>query len=214
MKKTVETHLNFLIKRYPKLKCCKNSIATAFEIINESYSNGGKLLVAGNGGSAADAEHIVGELMKGFKKLRKLKIEYVNELIKIDAEHGSILAKNLQGAMPAIALDGHPGLSTAYMNDCEPLLCFAQQVNGYGKTEDVFFGISTSGNSSNIIFAAVVARAKGMKVIGLTGAKDSELSRRSDICIKVPGTETYIIQEYHLPVYHCLCSMLEEEFFE
>ena len=108
---------------------------------------------------------------------------------------------------------GHPALSTAYMNDCEPLLCFAQQVNGYGKAEDVFLEISTSGNSKNVLYAATTAHAKGMKVIGLTGAKSSKLEQMSDVCIKVPQTETYMIQELHLPVYHCLCLMLEEKFF-
>lgn len=124
-----------------------------------------------------------------------------------------MLAENLQGALPAIALDGHPALSTAYMNDCEPLLCFAQQVNGYGRPGDVFLGISTSGNSKNVLYAATVAKAKGMKVIGLTGAKDSKLSAAADVTIKVPQTETYMIQELHLPVYHCLCLLLEDRFF-
>ena len=131
----------------------------------------------------------------------------------MDEELGEVLAENLQSALPAIALDGHPALTTAYMNDCEPLLCFAQQVNGYGKSEDVFLGISTSGNSKNILYAATVAKAKGMKVIGMTGSKNSKLEKFADVCIKVPGTETYMIQELHLPVYHCLCLMLEENFF-
>ena len=173
----------------------------------------GKLLVAGNGGSAADAEHIVGELMKGFKLPRKLDSAYAEALQQADPGLGKVLAENLQGALPSIALDGHPALTTAYMNDCEPLLCFAQQVNGFGNKEDVFLGISTSGNSKNILYAATVAKAKGMSVIGLTGQKESELSKIADICIKVPQTETYMIQELHLPVYHCLCLMLEDHFF-
>ena len=119
----------------------------------------------------------------------------------------------IQGALPAIALDGHIALSTAYLNDCEPLLCFAQQVNGYGREGDVFWGISTSGNSRNILFAAVAAKARGMKVIGLTGARDSRLEKYADVCIKVPQTETFMIQELHLPVYHCLCLMVEKYFF-
>ena len=159
------------------------------------------------------AEHIVGELMKGFKLPRKPQAEFAEKLVRENAELGTVLAKSLQGALPAIALDGHPALSTAYMNDCEPLLCFAQQVNGYGKTGDVFLGISTSGNSKNVLYAATTAHAKGMKVIGLTGAKNSKLEQMSDVCIKVPQTETYMIQELHLPVYHCLCLMLEERFF-
>jgi len=126
---------------------------------------------------------------------------------------GEVLSENLQGALPAIALDGHYALSTAYMNDCEPLLCFAQQVNGYGRAGDVFIGISTSGNSKNVLYAATVAKARGMKVVGLTGAKESNLSTLSDVCIKAPSTETYVIQEYHLPIYHALCLMIEERFF-
>ena len=112
-----------------------------------------------------------------------------------------------------MALDSQLALTTAYMNDCDPFLCFAQQVNGYGNNGDVFLGISTSGNSKNVIYAATVAKAKGMKVIGLTGQKDSKLSEIADVCIKAPSTETYMIQEYHLPIYHCLCLMLEEKFF-
>ena len=169
--------------------------------------------MAGNGGSAADAEHIVGELMKGFKLPRKPETGFAERLVAENQELGSALAENLQGALPAIALDGHPALSTAYMNDCEPLLRFAQQVNGYGKSGDVFLGISTSGNSKNVLFAATTAHAKGMKVIGLTGAKDSKLKDMSDVCIKAPQTETYMIQELHLPIYHCLCLMLEDRFF-
>lgn len=172
-----------------------------------------KLLIAGNGGSAADAEHIVGELMKSFKMPRKPKTAFAEKLVAEDRELGSVLAENLQGALPAIALDGHLALSTAYMNDCEPLLCFAQQVNGYGKAGDVFLGISTSGNSKNVLYAATTAHAKGLKVIGLTGAKDSRLKDMSDVCIKVPQTETYMIQELHLPIYHCLCLMLEDKFY-
>lgn len=123
------------------------------------------------------------------------------------------LAENLQGALPAIALNGHPALSTAYQNDCKPLLCFAQQVNGYGNAGDVLFGISTSGNSKNVLYAAVTAKAKGMKVIGLTGQKESKLSGIADVCIMVPETETYMVQELHLQVYHALCLMLENMFF-
>lgn len=205
--------IDVLIERYPQLSCIADDLYASYKLIEDGYKKGGKLLIAGNGGSAADAEHIVGELMKGFKLPRKVEDTFAASLCEINEELGSVLAQNLQGALPAIALDGHPALSTAYMNDCEPLLCFAQQVNGYGKESDVFLGISTSGNSKNVLYAAVTARAKGMKVIGLTGAKDSKLEQMSDVCIKVPQTETYMIQELHLPVYHCLCLMLENEFF-
>ena len=206
-------HVDLLVERYPALDSIKDDVVAAYEIIEKSYIDGGKLLVAGNGGSAADAEHMVGELMKGFKLSRKTDKEFAQKLVVANKELGAILAENLQGAMPAIALDGHMALTTAYMNDCEPLLCFAQQVNGYGKPEDVFFGISTSGNSKNVLFAATVAKAKGMKVIGMTGAKDSKLAAMADVCIKAPQTETYMIQEYHLPIYHCLCLMLEDRFY-
>ena len=206
-------HIDLLAERYPSLESTRNDIVAAYLLLEESYKNGGKLLVAGNGGSAADAEHIVGELMKGFKLPRKPEADFAEKLVEENQELGSVLAENLQGALPAIALDGHPALSTAYMNDCEPLLCFAQQVNGYGKSGDVFLGISTSGNSKNVLFAATTAHAKGMKVIGLTGAKDSKLKDMGDVCIKAPQTETYMIQELHLPIYHCLCLMLEDKFF-
>ncbi len=206
-------HLDTLITRYLDLACCKSDILQAYTILAECYKNGKKLLVAGNGGSAADSEHIVGELMKGFVKPRKLDEGYSKALINVNSELGAVLSEALQGALPAIALDGHPALTTAYMNDCEPLLCFAQQVNGYGIAGDVFLGISTSGNSKNILYAATVAKAKGLKVIGLTGEKESKLSAIADVCIRVPRKETFMIQELHLPVYHSLCLMLEETFF-
>ena len=206
-------HIELLLDRYPSLISVKEDIITSYLLLEESYKNGGKLLIAGNGGSAADAEHIVGELMKGFKNARKLNETLSKKLIAENQELGLYLSENLQGALPAIALDGHPALSTAYMNDCEPLLCFAQQVNGYGEAGDIFLGISTSGNSKKILYGAVTARAKGMKVIGLTGARDSKLKKMSDVCIKAPQTETYMIQELHLPIYHCLCLMLEDRFF-
>lgn len=206
-------HIDLLVERYPSLESAKNDIVAAYLLLEESYENGGKLLVAGNGGSAADAEHIVGELMKGFKLPRKPEADFAEKLVEENQELGSVLAENLQGALPGNCIGWHPALSTAYMNDCEPLLCFAQQVNGYGKSGDVFLGISTSGNSKNVLFAATTAHAKGMKVIGLTGAKDSKLKDMSDVCIKAPQTETYMIQELHLPIYHCLCLMLEDRFF-
>lgn len=209
----LQKHIELLVERYPSLAPIKDDIVAAYLLLAESYQNGGKLLIAGNGGSAADAEHMVGELMKSFKLRRKVENDFVQKLIAEDQELGKVLAENLQGALPAIALDGHLSLSTAYMNDCEPLLCFAQQVNGFGRPGDVFVGISTSGNSKNVLYAAVAARAKGMKVLGLTGANDSKLKELSDVCIQVPQTETYMVQELHLPIYHCLCLMLEDKFF-
>ena len=211
MNKQLET----LIKRYPALSVCEEEIEKAYEIMEECFATGHKLLIAGNGGSCADGEHIAGELMKGFKLQRKCTEEFAKKLKSIDAERGAELAEKLQGGLPTIALDNHQALNTAYVNDVENggLLTYAQQVYGYGKAGDVLLGISTSGNSKNVAYAAVVARAKGMKVIGLTGAKGGNLANVADVTIKVPETETYMIQELHLPVYHCLCLMLEERFF-
>ena len=213
LERRLEKHIELLISRYPRLVISKLDLINAYLIFEECYLKGGKLLVTGKGGSAADSEHIVGELMKAFVNPRRLDDEYARALVETDLVLGKVLSENLQGALPAIALDGHLALSTAYMNDCEPLLCFAQQINGFGNTGDVFWGISTSGNSKNILFAAVAAKAKGMKVVGLTGLKESRLSQLADVCIRVPETETYMIQELHLPVYHTLCLMLEDKFF-
>lgn len=211
MNKQLET----LIKRYPALSVCEEEIEKAYEIMEECFATGHKLLIAGNGGSCADGEHIAGELMKGFKLPRKCTEEFAKKLKSIDAERGAELAEKLQGGLPTIALDNHQALNTAYVNDVENggLLTYAQQVYGYGKAGDVLLGISTSGNSKNVAYATVVASAKGMKVIGLTGAKGGNLANAADVTIKVPETETYMIQELHLPVYHCLCLMLEERFF-
>lgn len=213
MEKRLEIHLDDLIKRYPKLEVCRKEIANAYIILETAYSNGRKLLVSGNGGSASDSEHIVGELMKEFKLKRRVYQEQAEEMRKISPELGEVLAENLQGALPAISLTGHSSLTTAFMNDSEPDLIFAQQVNGYGKPGDVYLGISTSGNSKNVLYAAVTAKSKGLMVIGLTGQRENRLMKYADVCIRVPETETYKIQELHLPVYHCLCMMLEDKFF-
>ena len=205
--------LEILKARYPQLEQCMDDIQKAFDVLHECYAKGRKLLVCGNGGSAADSEHIVGELMKEFRLKRKVFASQAEAMKDIHPEMGQFLAENLQGALPAIALTGHSALSTAFMNDAESVLVFAQQVNGYGKPGDVFMGISTSGNSANVVYAAITAKARGLKVIGLTGEKESKLSALADVCIRVPETETYRIQELHLPVYHCLCLMLEECFF-
>jgi D-sedoheptulose 7-phosphate isomerase len=213
MEERLQAHIDTLIERYPKLSVCETQLEIAYQILESAYTNGRKLLVCGNGGSASDSEHIVGELMKEFKLKRKVYAGQAELMKSIDPEMGLILAENLQGALPAITLTGHSSLTTAFMNDSEPELVFAQQVNGYGKTDDVFLGISTSGNSRNVLYAAITAKSKGLKVLGLTGMKESKLKRLADVCICVPETETYKIQELHLPVYHCLCMMLEEHFF-
>ena len=213
MEQKLMVHINRLIERYPNLESCRSEIIMAYDLLEETYLNDRKLLVCGNGGSASDSEHIVGELMKEFKLKRKIFGKQATALKEIDVNLGQTLADNLQGALPAISLTGHSALQTAYMNDAVPELVFAQQVNGYGKKGDIFLGISTSGNSKNVLYAAVTAKSKGLKVIGLTGAKDNKLMQFADVCIRVPETETYKIQELHLPVYHCLCLMLEERFF-
>ena len=211
----MEKYLDLLLKRYPVLQECREDIEKIYDCLEACFAGGNKLLVAGNGGSCADAEHIVGELMKGFKLSRKCSAEFSERLSAVDPERGAELAEKLQGGLPAIALNSHQGLNTAYINDVENggLLMYAQQVNGYGNAGDVFFGISTSGNSKNILYAAVVAKAKGMKVLGLTGAKGGQLAEMADAAVKVPETETYMVQELHLPVYHTLCLMLEDKFF-
>lgn len=207
------TYIDELISRYPKLESAKEDINKAYELIKETYENNGKLLVCGNGGSAADANHIVGELMKGFCLPRKVDTEFVQKLKSINEEEGEILAQKLQGALPAIALDNHTALSTAYLNDVDGLLCYAQQVMGYGNEGDVLLGISTSGNSKNVGYAVTTAKAKGLKTILLTGKTGGKLKDKVDAVICVDETDTFKIQELHLPVYHCLCLMLENYFF-
>lgn len=202
-----------LIRRYPVLESVKEEITDAYCILEDCFAHDGKLLIAGNGGSAADAEHIAGELMKRFRKPRPVTDELARKMESLDPDRGKNLAKNLERGLMAIPLTAHEALTTAYINDVDGIGVFAQQLLGFGRPGDVFLGISTSGNSQNIINATVVARARGIKVIGLTGAGGGELARVSDVAIKVPETETYMIQELHLPVYHCLCLMLEEHFF-
>lgn len=213
MENNILKHVDLLIERYPSLEYSKSEIISAYNILEEAYRDGRKLLVAGNGGSASDSEHIVGELMKEFRLKRKISSAQIDRLMKIDAEMGTVLAEHLQGSLPAISLVGEPSLTTAFMNDSVPVLVFAQQVNGLGRAGDVFLGISTSGNSKNVLYGAVAAKSKGLKVMGLTGQKKNELEKYADVCIHVPETETYKIQELHLPVYHCLCLMLEDKFF-
>lgn len=209
----LEKHINLLLERYPVLVECRQSIIDAYLMMEECYEHDGKLLIAGNGGSAADSEHIAGELMKRFKTPRPVTPEMDARLKEIDPVRGADLAKNLERGLMAISLVAHEALSTAYINDVDGLGVFAQQLFGFGRPGDVFLGISTSGNSKNVMSATVVARALGIKVIGLTGAKGGELASVADVAVKVPEIETYMIQELHLPVYHCWCLMLEDRFF-
>lgn len=196
-----------LINRYTVLDSIFPNILNATEVLVECFKNGKKLLCCGNGGSAADCEHLVGELMKGFILPRNISNE-LKEKINDD-----VLSDSLQYGLPAISLISQIGLSTAFINDQLPTAVFAQQVLGYGKNGDTLLCISTSGNSLNCVYAAKVAKALGLKVISLTGQKDSKLSGISDITIKVPAVETFKIQEYHLPIYHAICLALENEFY-
>lgn len=213
MERRVAAHLELLVERYPALAVCKEDIAAAYELMAACYAHGGKLLIAGNGGSAADAEHIAGELMKRFRLPRPVPESFARKLKEIDPERGAQLAHNLERGLMAIPLVAHEALTTAYINDADALGVFAQQLYGYGRPGDVFLGISTSGNSENILNAAVVAKAMDIRVIGLTGARESRLSQMADVCVRSPQTETFMVQEHHLPIYHCLCLMLEERFF-
>jgi D-sedoheptulose 7-phosphate isomerase len=213
LEQRLEKHLDTLMKRYPVLEVCRKTIIDAYLIMEQCYEYDGKLLIAGNGGSAADSEHMAGELMKRFKSPRPVTPEFAEKLKSIDPIRGENLAKNLECGLMAIPLVAHEALTTAYINDVDGLGVFAQQLFGFGRKGDVFIGISTSGNSKNVMSATVVARALGIKVIGLTGAGGGELAEVADVTVRVPETETYMIQELHLPVYHCWCLMLEEKFF-
>lgn len=207
-------HISELIERYPALKVCENSIEHAAEVLIETYEKGGKLLVAGNGGSCADSDHITGELLKSFIKKRIPSKEFIDSLKQIDPDTGDYLSNKLQGSLPAIALTNNTALMTASLNDVDGNVMFAQQVNGYGLPGDVFLGISTSGNSKDIVYPTVVAKAKGLKTIALTGRDGGKLKSLADISIVVPEKETFKIQELHLPVYHALCLEVEEHFWK
>jgi D-sedoheptulose 7-phosphate isomerase len=206
-------HIDLLITRYPQLEKVRNEIISAYQIMEDCYANGGKLLIAGNGGSAADSEHMAGELMKRFKAPRLVSADFAEKLKSIDSVRGEALAKNLECALPAVPLVAHEAMSTAYINDVDGHGVFAQQLFGFGRAGDVFLAISTSGNSKNVMNAAVVARAMSIKVIGLTGESGGELAGAADVTVKAPEEETYRVQELHLPVYHCWCLMLEDRFF-
>lgn len=203
-----------LIERYPVLASVENEIRTAYQVLERAYTNHKKLLVGGNGGSCADAEHIVGELMKGFVKKREIPKTMQERLLGLDQELGKQLANGLQSSLRAIAITGHAGLSTAFANDVDPEMTYAQQVNGYGDEGDVLLAISTSGSSKNLIYAALTARAKDMPVVLLSGKDGGKLRAIADVSIVVPNQKTYQIQELHLPIYHALCLQLEDKFFK
>ncbi len=205
--------LEKLIERYPALDVCNKEILEAGELIIESYKNSGQLLTCGNGGSCSDSDHIVGELMKSFSKKRPLDNKEKEALKAVDQERGAILAMKMEKGLPAISLNAHAALVSAISNDIGGDFIFAQQVNGYGRVGDVLLGISSSGNSQNVVDACITAKAKGLKVIALVGQTGGKMKDYADVAICVPSTCTPDVQEFHLPIYHTLCIMAEETFF-
>ena len=201
-----------LLTNYPALEACRESIEKTYAILEGSFENGGKLLLCGNGGSAADCEHIVGELMKSFLLKRPMTGDMALRFASF-GEDGAALFQKLERGLPAISLCGHSSLSTAFGNDKDASMTFAQQVFGYGRAGDVLLALSTSGNSKNCVYAAETAKALGLKVVSITGEGGGRLSRLSDVCIALPETETFRVQELTLPVYHWLCAALEKRFF-
>lgn len=202
-----------LLERYPSLASCSDEIAQARDMIISSYKNGGKLLLCGNGGSCADCEHIVGELMKGFMLKRPVSEKQRQEMKKNNQNLTDEVVSKLQRALPAVSLPGLTGLNSAFCNDVDPKLIYAQGVMGLGKKDDVLLALSTSGNSENCVAAANVAKALGLKVIALTGQTGGKLKNIADVCVCAPETETYKVQELHLPIYHYICAAVENEFF-
>ena len=213
MKESTNRIFEELFARYPQLECCREDILCVYQLLEQTYRNGGRLYTCGNGGSCSDCEHIVGELMKSFKFKRHVAAD-TQAALRALGEDGVAMADTLEGALPAVSLCGHPALSTAFLNDTEPTMTFAQQLLGLGRKGDILLSVSTSGNSKNCVYAATMAKALGITSIALTGSKESRLSALCDRTVRVPETETFKIQELHLPIYHALCAMLEDHFFE
>ena len=201
-----------LIERYPALSGARQSIETLCQWLMETYANGNRLLVAGNGGSCADAEHIAGELLKSFKYHRP--IDPVDQdILRSFGEEGIILADNLEDGLPCIALNSHIGFVTAFCNDVDPNLFYAQQLYAQARKGDLFLGISTSGNAKNIYYAMLAARVKGVRSVLLTGNKHGKCEKLAELVVSVPAGEPYLVQEYHLPIYHAMCALVEEHFY-
>lgn len=200
-----------LAERYPVLKGCREDIMEAYHEMRESFARGGKLLICGNGGSSADAHHIVGELMKELGLHRAVPEEFAAACRRLYPGQG--LEEKLQGALPAIAIGVNPAFSSAYANDVAPEMAYAQEVLGYGRPGDVLLGLSTSGNSGNVINAVKTARAAGLRCIGLGGLGGGMLRELCDVYVALPESETYLVQELTLPVYHAWCRMLEWAFW-
>lgn len=214
MKKETQILIENFFKRNEKLNyLLKNIITTITEIV-DCVKNGGKILICGNGGSAADSEHIAGELLKSFVKKRPMNDSIRQSLKSKFGEEGEFIADNLQEGVKCIPLTSFTAFNTAFLNDCNEKMLYAQLVNVLGDEKDIFIGISTSGNSKNVCYAAQMAKAKGLTVIGMTGEKGGKLKELSDVLLNAPSNETYKIQEYHLPIYHLLCLCIESEMFE
>ena len=211
MKETTREILENLVERYPALASERTNIQNAYQALADCFANGHRLYICGNGGSAADSEHIAGELLKSFKKCRPLPEKLTKALAEY--EDGEALIAGLEGGLPVVSLCGHFAFSTAYLNDKDPAFIFAQQVNAYGEKGDVLLTLSTSGNSKNCVYAAMVAKALEMQTVALVGGSGGKLKTLADVTVVAPEKETYKVQEYHLPIYHCLCAMLEEEFY-
>ena len=211
--KDLQVYLDNLIIRHPELKDIYSDIMEAYYTLEDCFENNGKLLIAGNGGSASDSEHFSGELLKSFKMPRPLDCVLKNKLQSASSEYGMDIASKLEKGLPAISLTSNVAFSTAFSNDVDASYVFAQQVLTYGQKQDVFLGISTSGNSRNVVMATITAKAQGLRTIALTGNGGGELEKYADVIIAVPEKETYLVQELHIAVYHCLCMMLEKHFF-
>ncbi|MDY0099688.1 MAG: SIS domain-containing protein [Bacteroidales bacterium] len=207
------TFLNDLVRRYPRLSMAAGQIQKAADCLILCYGNGGKVLVCGNGGSCADSDHIVGELMKDFKLNRPLAANMKKSLIRTGGERGEYLSGKLQQGLPAISLSAHNSLLTAIANDMDANLVFAQQVAGYGNAGDLLIGISTSGKSQNVIDALIAAKAGNMSVIGLTGQNVEKMKPYCDILVSIPESDTPLVQELLMPVYHTICMITEDHFF-
>ncbi len=214
MKQKVNKILESLFVDYPQLSVCREDIEKAFGIMKDCYEGSGKILICGNGGSAADSEHIVGELMKGFKMKRAICDNDCERIREAFPENAQFISASLQRAIPAISLVSQTSIISAFVNDVSAEMVFAQQVYGYYKEKDITIGLSTSGNAGNVLNAIRLTKALGGKTIGFTGESGGKMKEYCDVTIKVPAAETYRVQEYHLPVYHTLCAMLEAELFD
>ncbi len=213
MKISTTKKIDQLLERYPTLEICRGSLVESVDKICATFKNGGKLMACGNGGSAAGAQHIVGELMKSFILPRNVDENFIRRAEKFFPDDVDYFSANLQGALPAISLVGETALNTAFANDKAPDLIFAQQVLGLGRRGDILLAISTSGNSDNVVYAVEVAKILGVTTISLTGKRGGKLKHISDVTICAPAEETFKIQELHLPIYHALCIAVENEFF-